>query len=234
MIGAVLVGTEYFGGAQAVTTMLASYDHAAFTASLTAAGLDQTYWTFDTYASNPGAGAPSPATVQAGVQGYAMHGIPLDHVLDMYTYLSDDTFGATIACGLNGGAGILVGSVYAGRIVSGCDQLPNVGQAGMEKEFDSVDGNGPRSDAGYARLGLRANLMNQIVLLAYGGWADTAASGTALTQIGVGVTDFFYKAMHGYQSYSHGTDEGLFDCSSMDCALNQALWTEVLAPAHGV
>ncbi len=234
MIGAVLVGTDYFGGAQATTALLASYDHAAFTAELAAQGLDQTNWTFATYQTTPAAGAPSPQTVQAGIQGYAMHGITLDHLLDMYVYLADDTFSATVACGLNGGAGILVGSVYAGKIVSGCAQLPNLGKVGMEKEFDSVDGNGARSDAGYVRLGLRADLFNQIVLMAYAGWADTTASTTALTQLQIGVTDFFYKAAQGYESYSHGTDEGLFDCTSMDCPLNQALWTEVLAPAHGM
>ena len=47
--------------------------------------------------------------------------------------------------------------------------------------------------------------------------------------------DFFYKATSGYEDYSHGTDEGLFKCgSSMDCPLNQAIWTQMLAPAHGM
>ena len=231
MIGAVLVGTEYFGGRAAVEAMLASYDHAAFGAELAAQGLANATWTFTLYKTNTM--APGPTTVQQGIQGYAMHGITLDRLLDLYLYLEADTFSAKVTCGLNGGAGILVGSTYCGRIVSGCASLPNLGATGMEKEFDSVDGNGARSDAGYVRLGLRTNLMNQIVLLAYGDWRDTTASATALSQIDVGVTDFFYKAMHGYQNYSHGTDEGLFDCTMTDCPLNQALWTEVLSPAHG-
>jgi hypothetical protein len=140
-----------------------------------------------------------------------------------------------VACGLNAGAGILVGATYAGRIVAGCPGLPNAGAVGMEKEFDSVDGNGKRSDAGYVRLGLRTDLMNQLVLVAYGDWKETAASTKAVKQTNVGVVDFFYKAMNGYQSYSHGTDEGLFKCGTdMDCTLNQAFWTEVLAPGHGL
>jgi hypothetical protein len=52
--------------------------------------------------------------------------------------------------------------------------------------------------------------------------------------VGVGVTDFFYKATQGYRSYSHGGDAGLFTCDDMDCVLNQAFWTELLAPAHGL
>lgn len=232
MIGAVLVGTEYFGGQQATEALLNSYDHAAFTAELQSNGLNNMYWTFSTYQTNTN--APSPTTVQQGITGYSMHGITLGQLLDMYVYLANDTFSATVACGLNGGAGILVGTVYAGRIVSGCSGLPNLGAVGMEKEFDSVDAEGQRSDAGYVRLGLRTDLFNQLVLYVYGDWQDTTASGTALGQVGIGVTDFFYKATQGYESYSHATDQGLFTCSDMDCPLNQAIWTELLAPAHGL
>jgi hypothetical protein len=153
----------------------------------------------------------------------------------MYVYLASNTFSATVSCGLNGGAGIQVGSVAAGRIVSGCSGLPNVGAMGEELEFDGVDGNGPRSDASYVRLGLRDDLFNQAVLVAYGDWQDTTSSKSVLSAVKVGVTDFFYKATQGYEDYSHGTDEGLFNCAmSMDCPLNQAVWTEVLAPVHGL
>jgi hypothetical protein len=236
MIGAVLVGTEYFGGQAPVEAMLAAYDHAAFGASLQAAGLVNATWTFTLYMTNPSSGAPNPQTVQQGITGgYAMHGITLAQMLDMYVYLADDTFSATVGCGLNGGAGIDVNGVYAGRIVAGCAGLPNAGAKGEEKEFDGVDGNGPRSDASYVRLGLRDDLFNQLVLMVYGDWKDTMASTAAVPLVGVGVKDFFYKATQGYQDYSHGTDEGLFKCAgSMDCPLNQAVWTEILAPAHGL
>jgi hypothetical protein len=235
MIGAVIVGTEYFGGQTPTEAMLATYDHAAFTASLQSAGLNNLYWTFSTYMTNPGAGAPSPQAVQQGITGYAMHGITLGQLLSMYLYLATDTFSATVACGLDAGAGILVGSVYAGKIVSGCSGLPDVGATGMEKEFDSTDANGARSDASYVRLGLRADLFNQLVVVVYGDWQVTSASTAGLGLVATGVKDFFYKATSGYEDYSHGTDEGLFKCgTSMDCPLNQAIWTEMLAPAHGM
>jgi hypothetical protein len=235
MIGAVIVGTEYFGGQVPTEAMLAAYDHAAFTASLHSAGLYNLYWTFSTYMTSPGAGAPSPQTVQQGITGYAMHGITLGQLLSMYLYLATDTFSAKVTCGLNAGGGILVGSVYAGKIVAGCSGLPNVGASGMEKEFDSTDANGARSDASYARLGLRADLLNQLVVVVYGDWQVTSASNAALGLVATGVGDFFYKATNGYEDYSHGTDEGLFKCgTSMDCPLNQAIWTEMLAPAHGM
>jgi hypothetical protein len=235
MIGAVLVGTEYFGGQTPTEALLASYDHAAFTTQLQTNGLSNLYFTFNTYQSSPSAGAPSPQAVEQGITGYSMHGITLGQLLDLYVYLANDTFSATVGCGLNGGAGIVVGGVSAGRVVSGCSGLPNVGAAGMEKEFDSVDAMGARSDASYVRLGLRTNLFNQLVLVVYGDWRDTTASIAAAKEVAVGVTDFFYKATLGYQDYSHGTNQGLFQCgTSMDCPLNQALWTEVLAPVHGL
>jgi hypothetical protein len=235
MIGAVIVGAEYFGGQAASEAMLTAYDHAAFTNQLQAAGLTHLYQTFDTYQANPSAGAPSPQTVQQGILGYAMHGITLGHLLDMYVYLANGTFSATVSCGLNGGAGILTGGVYAGRIVSGCSGLPNVGSVGMEAEFASTDANGARSDASYVRLGTRDDLFNQAVLVVYGDWQDTATSTKAIGQLAIGVKDFFYKATQGYQDYSHGINEGLFQCGkSMDCPLNQAIWTQVLAPVHGM
>src|SRR5215831_112806 len=168
MIGAVLVGTEYFGGQQPTEALLGGYDHAAFTAGLQTAGLNNLYWTFSTYQTN--SAAPSPQTVQQGIRGYTIYGMTLGQLLDLYLNLANDTFSATVSCGLNGGAGILVGGVYAGRIVSGCSGLPNLGAVGMEKEFASVDAEGQRSDAGYVRLGLRTNLFNHLVLFIYGDW----------------------------------------------------------------
>jgi hypothetical protein len=235
MIGAVVVGAEYFGGRTPSEALLAAYDHAAFTQQLQVAGFSHLYQTFDTYQATPSAMAPSPQTVQQSIRGYAMHGMTLGQLLDLYVYLASDTFSAHVACGLNSGAGVLSGSVNAGRITAGCAGLPNLGAVGMEKEFDSTDANGARSDASYVRLGVRTDLFNQLVVLVYGDWRDTTASMTAISQLAVGVSDFFYKAGQGYEDYSHGTDQGLFKCGTdMDCALNQALWTQVLAPAHGM
>jgi hypothetical protein len=235
MIGAVLVATEYFGGQKPTEAILAAYDHATFTAELQANGLANAYWVYSTYQRDAGAGAPSPQTVKDGITGYLLKGMTLGQLLDIYVYLANDTFSAAVACGLNGGAGILVGGVYAGRIVSGCAGLPNLGAVGMEKEFDSVDAEGKRSSAGYVRLGVRTNLFNQLVLLVYGDWKNTTQSAGAIKRVNVGVTDFFYKATQGYEGYSHAKDEGLFKCGAdMDCEINQAIWKEILAPAHGL
>jgi hypothetical protein len=159
----------------------------------------------------------------------------LGQLLAIYLYIANDTFNGTVSCGLNGGAGILVNGVHAGRIVSGCSGLPNVGAMGQEEEFNGSDAMGARSDASYVRLGLRDDLFNQLVLVVYGDWQNTSASTAVLQRMKVGVPDFFYKATQGYEDYSHGTDEGLFQCGmSMDCPLNESLWTDVLAPAHGL
>jgi len=74
-----------------------------------------------------------------------------------------------------------------------------------------------------------------IVLLVYGHWQDTTASAAGLRRVQVGVTDFFYKAAQGYEGYSHAQDEGLFQCGAdLDCPLNEAFWTQLIAPAHGL
>ena len=216
MIGAVLVGTEYFG-ASAATAMLASYDHAAFTADLQAQGLQNLYWTFSTDMTNPSAGAPSPQTVEAGITGYSMHGITLDQLLAMYVYLASNTFSATVSCGLNNGAGVQAGSIYAGPIVSGCSGLPNVGKVGMGLEFDSVDADGPRSSESrniWACVTIsssaRARRLRRL--------DNTAAATLVIPQVATGVTDFFYKATEGYEDYSEGIDQELFKCgTSTDC-----------------
>jgi len=229
MIGAVIVGTEYFGGQGPTEAMLNAYDHAAFTAGLKTAGLNNLYFTFSTYLTN--SAAPSPQTVEQGITGYAMHGITLGQMLDMYVYLATNTFSATVACGLDGGAGI----GGAGKILSGCSGLPNVGMVGEELEFDSDDAQGLRSDASYVHLGERDDLLNQIVVVAYGDWMSTSAATAVLGPLAIGVGDYFYKITQGYEDYSHGVDEGSFKCgTNTDCPLNQAFWTEVLAPAHGL
>jgi len=85
------------------------------------------------------------------------------------------------------------------------------------------------------RLGVRAHLFNHLVLLVYGHWQDTTASAAGLRRVQVGVTDFFYKAAQGYEGYSHAQDEGLFQCGAdLDCPLNEAFWTQLIAPAHGL
>jgi hypothetical protein len=234
MLGAVLVGTEYFGGQAPTEALLDSYDHVAFTAKLAARGLTNAHYTFSTFEREPSKGAPLPAVVEAGLQGYSLYGMTLGQLLELYLNLADDTFSATVSCGLNDGAGLFFDGVYAGRLVSDCENLPNVGQVGMEKEFDSVDAEGQRSSAGYASLGVRADLMNQLVLVVYGDWRDTPASLASVSRVEVGVTDFFYKAERGYRGYSHASDEGLFQCGAdLDCTLTKALWTELLSPYHG-
>src|SRR5262249_23709228 len=90
MIGAVIVGTEYFGGQSATESLLSSYDHAAFTNELKTQGLSNAYWTFSTYQSN--SSAPSPQQISAGIQGYTLYGSTLGQLLDIYVNLANDTF----------------------------------------------------------------------------------------------------------------------------------------------
>ena len=232
MIGAVLVSTAYFGGQGPAEAILDNYDHVAFTAELGSKGLQNLWSTFSTYVTKPSAGAPSPETVQKRIKSYRLYGMTLGQLLDIYLNLTNDTFGKKVSCGLDGGAGITVSGKRAGVIVSGCAGLPNLGAIGMEKEFDSVDANGARSSAGYAYLGTRANMFHHLVLVAHGLWQTTSATSAAYDRMAVGVTDFFYKAQHGYVGYSKGKVDGTFSCSDTDCALNHAFFTQVIAKLH--
>jgi hypothetical protein len=235
MVGAMLVGAAYFGTAQA-QALLGSYDHAAFVAELAAAGLSNLHETFTWKAANPSSIAPDAATIQSTVRaaatgGYRYYGLPLTDVMGIYGRLLADTYGATVNAGLNGGAGI----DGAGKIVSGADTLPNPGQPGMLKEFDSVDAGGPRSAANYAFDGYRPHLTNVLALVASGLWQkDSAVARDAATKLQVGNTDLWYKLDRGYVAYykgeNHGTMSTAGDGGEWGFAYNRPLWEQVLRP----
>src|SRR5690606_30963949 len=136
-----------------------------------------------------------------------------------------------VHAGLNGGKGIN----GAGCLVSGTENLPNIGKPGMLFEFDSGDAGGPRSSAGYAYGGFRTNLTNHIVLLAGGYWKDDARGHECLDRMSVGIPDLYYKLEHGYRDYSKGKPEpDVFKpLKDWDCEMALALSEKVLRPLHG-
>lgn len=234
MIGGVLVGMSYFGGAAAATEILDNYNHASFVSELSSAGLTNIHQTFNWKAANPSSNAPSGTKIQNAVRNYRLFGSPLSSHMAIYQSLSTDTYGKNVIAGLNGGAGI----GGAGRILSGADTLPNPGAPGMLKEFDSVDGGGPRSSAHYAYDGLRPHQTNQLALIVGGLWpaADPVAT-AAVARMETGNTDFWYKIEKGYSNYSAGKAQGVFDLSlsaTYGFVYNRAVWEEVLKPFHGL
>ncbi|MEO7098486.1 MAG: lyase [Luteolibacter sp.] len=234
MIGGVLVGMAYFGGPTAASAILNGYNHAQFLADLSANNLPNIYQIFNWKAANPTSGAPSGTMIENGVRNYAYHNSPLASYMDIYYSLLTDTYGMSVNAGLNGGAGIN----GAGKIVSGAATLPNPGALGMLKEFDSADGNGPRSSLIYAYDGFRPHQTNQLVLIICGFWQrGTNIANTAAARMNIGDTDLWYKIEKGYIGYAKGASQGVMDQSfstGWGFVYTRSLWEDVLKPYHGL
>ena len=234
MIGGVLVGMAYFGGVAATDAILDTYNHAQFVSALAANGLSNTYETFNWKAANPGSLAPAGTVIEAAVKSYRYYGVALANYMQIYNLLVTDTFGKNVNCGLNNGAGLN----GAGKIVAGCDTLPNKGALGMLKEFDSIDALGPRSSAVYSYDGYRPHRSTQLALIAAGLWqAQSSIALNAVARINVGHKDFWDKVEKGYSDYQKGGAAGIFDLSqsvTWGFVYNRALWEDVLMPYHGL
>src|SRR5262249_35277763 len=141
-VGMIIATTLYFGANQ-FEAKLAAYDDAAFISKLKQYNMTNLLWTW----TNPN--RPAGSLIQAGLRQivngniYAFHGITERNLLQLFGYIADRTFSATVACGLNGGAGIN----GAAKIVQNCNLLPNLGLQGMIMEFDTYDAEGQRSSA---------------------------------------------------------------------------------------
>jgi hypothetical protein len=232
MLGGVLVGMVYFGGSVPTDTLLKNYSHTAFVAELASSGLTNTHQIFNWKVANPTSSAPSGTQVESAVRNFRHYGNAIANYMAIYDNLSRDTYGKRVNSGLNGGAGI----DGAGKIVSGADTLPNPGAAGMLKEFDSSDANGPRSSALYCYDGFRPHQTNQLVLIIGGYWQrGSAITNAAAARMKVGNTDLGYKLDKGYLDYQKGKARGVIGAdfkASHGYAYVWPLWTEVLLPYH--
>lgn len=238
MFGGLIHATVFFGGVEAVNAILDTYDHAAFTAELKAAGLDNTHETFSWAETHPESGAPDGPAIERCIRNYRYEGLPLKDPMGQLYDLTVNTYGAVVACGLNGGEGILQDGVPTGVIASGCADLPNKGAPGMLLEFASRDAGGPRSSITYAYDGFRPNLTNHLVVLVGGYWENGDQADEILRLMDVGITDLRYKLIHGYRNYAKGKGHtGVFDITRPHWAYSfqttLPLWFEVLKPYHG-
>jgi len=231
MIGMMIVGTIWLGGAEQTYDFLDHYDHAKFTRQLRDAGLTNTAKTFGFAAANANSAAPKAAKIENDIADYEYMNTRLDDLMKIYHLLTLRTYGAKVHAGLNDGQGIK----GSGKIAAGADGLPNNGKPGMLLEFDSVDGSGKRSSIGYAYTGFRPNLLNQIILIAGGQWKDGKMADECLALLRVGVPDLFYKLEHGYLDYSNGkarTEPVTINDEWRDFHLTRALWEQAIEPYH--
>lgn len=230
MLGGMLVGMVYFGGPVAATAVLDNYNHTTFLAELNANGLTNAAMTFNWKVANPSSAAPTGTMIQNAVKNYKSHGSPLSSYMAIYNDLVRDTYGKNVNAGLNNGAGY---NGY-GKIVSGAATLPNPGALGMLQEFDSVDGNGPRSSVIYAYDGFRPHQTNLLVLIIGGYWQKGSVdSNAAFARLGIGNTDLWYKLEKGYMSYAKGVSQGTQNMTfagERGFTYLRSLWEDVLKP----
>lgn len=239
MFGGLIHATVFFGGVEAVEAILDNYDNEAFAAELSAAGLTNTHETFTWAANHPDSPAPDGKTIEANVRNYRYNGSRLKDPMGQLHDLTIHTYGKNVFCGLNDGMGILWQGVPTGVIVSGCEDLPNKGRAGMLREFDSGDAGGPRSSITYAYDGFRPNLTNHVVVLSGGYWKADDEARMMLALMDVGITDLEYKLRHGYRNYAKASGSTrVFNLDNENWAWSfkttLPLWFEVLKPYHGL
>ena len=225
MFGNLLMAACYFGPEEA-QQLLDTYKHDAFVAELKAAGLSNTLETFTYHSKN--SKAPTGKQIEDGVHQFRYYGNTIHEPMAIYARLTKHTFGKTVQAGVNNGKGIK----GAGKIMSGAEDLPNIGKPGMLLEFDSGDANGKRSSAVYASHGFRPNLINQAALICSGHWKANAESQALIALVDVGAIDLHYKLKHGYKDYSKGKVRGVIKLNSADHRLVHAIWEDVLKPFH--
>jgi hypothetical protein len=245
MLGGVVQAIGYFGPAT-TQSLLTGYDPAAFLTDLRANGLTNLADTFNYKVDHPSSVAPSASTVAATVRTFKYYGITVADPMGLYWALTDDTFGAHVTCGLNGGAGVATADGQAGMLVSGCSGLPNQGALGMALELDSGDAGGARSSAQYAYDGAKVNVVNAYVLVVSGVWAAGADASAATARLRIGMPDLWYKLDRGYRGYAKGAAQWIYGAPSSDPYVyrsdnpnygfpyNRTLWYDVMAPYLGL
>jgi hypothetical protein len=241
MVGMAVVGAAYFGGGAAAQAVVDGWSHTPFLAALRDAGLTNMADTFAWKEEHPASPAPAPAQLEAAVHGYRYYGLGLDQPMAIFRRLTEDTYAKHVNCGLNGGAGIATSQGAAGLLTTGCDALPRKGAAGMLKEFDVIDGNGPRSSAHYSYDGYRGNLTNHLVMLAGGLWQPGADADAIVARLRVGVPDLWYKLDRGYRGYAKGSIQPIpgvsdyvmrSDNPNFAFPFARSLWEDVVRPYH--
>jgi chitodextrinase len=206
------LAAAYFLGAEQANAFLRSFDAEAFLAELRSTGFSSTHWVFSQ--------TPAAELEAATRRDYVFNGHPLTDPFGWVDHRARITYGKTVAP---------TGADGKGSLVSGATDLPNVGQTGMEEEFESTDGGGKRSDLLYVSLGWNNSLANLWLVDHFGDLPDNAAADEVLRRYTVGTTDFFYKAAHGYRSWSLATDKGVYDEADLEAQMGYG-WLKAVAP----
>lgn len=232
------IATSLFLGAEEANDFLETFDYNAFMAEIEAAGFTNISTSFGKTAS-----AEHVDPVTGLISGHPAHpdgktlleevtrtngpftykGHPLSDVFqwerEMALYAWQHPVAAT------GGGGF-------GYLVSGVEDLPNVGLTGMAQEFNTVDGSGVRSSLGYVYLGWHDLVVNRYTVEHFG-FYDTADDAQVMdhkSRMNVGTTDMMYKGEHGYMDHENGNTSGPYYLSTFgqDYILMEELWLNII------
>lgn len=160
--------------------------------------------------------------------GFVYKGQPLDQPGQIMAQFVNYTFSHPVSPvgGLDSSTG-----EYRGYLVSGQDDLPNLGADSMGFEFITVDAQGVRSSLTYVFMGWKPNMDALTPVLLF----DHIDSGLTeaekldiIRRLSIGTTDMLYKNEHGYMTYAKGMNEGIPSLNGPILTINEEIWSRML------
>ncbi len=157
----------------------------------------------------------------AGVRNaFTYKGVPLSDPFGIFKKVADRNYSKTVIDGIPEKSWILDNS-----------SSPYLGKQGMYLEFDGLDGEGRRSDAGYVMKDFLNSTTTGSTLKVLGYWGNGPAQKETEALMKVGCEDYIYKVSRGYHSYSHAKGHDTYEkdlvknCGYSFC---KEIWRQIL------
>ncbi|HEY4026238.1 MAG TPA: hypothetical protein VGO86_07385 [Candidatus Dormibacteraeota bacterium] len=198
-VGVEIAVIQYFGAAR-WDQMLGGFSYDAFTAKLQADGFTNIAgsWARAGKTLMENGGADKHGGSGTGVKmPFVYAGHHSSDLIGIYDALAKFTWSETVA------------STVSAAHVHDSTASPFEGQMGMEREFNSSDGSGMRSDALYAYEGFMNSLTTRTSMFVLGAWGCGKTQATIIHLESVGVGDLMYKLQHGYDGASTRTKQAI-------------------------
>ncbi|MBO0838128.1 MAG: hypothetical protein J2P28_21795, partial [Actinobacteria bacterium] len=188
-VGVEIAVIQYFG-ATAWDRMLSGFSYDTFTARLKGDGFTNIIGSW----ANAGK-----AMLEGAVRmPFVYMGHHSSDLIGIYDALATYTWSLPVSSSVTG---TIHGNHVTAQIADSTTS-PYQGEMGMEREFDSTDSSGLRSDALYAYEGFMNSLTTRTTMFALGDWGCGTTQTGIVKLESVGVGDLLYKLQHGYDSVS--------------------------------
>ncbi len=198
-VGVEIAAIQYFGAAS-WDQMLTSFSYDAFIARLRSDGFTNIAGSWERAGGSliENGGRDKHKGSGAGVKiPFVYFGHHSSDLIGIYDALATFTWSETVT------------SRVSGAHIHDGTASPFEGQMGMEREFDSRDGRGLRSDALYAYEGFMNSLTTRTSLFVLGAWGCGQAQSSIVNLESVGMGDLVYKLQHGYDGVSTRTGQAV-------------------------